>query len=87
MVIMSLSAMLIHLIHRSLSSEHGVLLGFLTSGLQLNSLSYMLSTEFRFLNLRYIAIFLGAFGLVIFSRPSSAITMIPRLQFWTIEKN
>ncbi len=85
LIIMSMSAMLLHFIHRDLSSKRGVPLGFLTSGFQLNSLSYMFCKEFRVLDLRYIGIFVGAFALVMLSGPSSAIVMLPRLQFWTID--
>lgn len=85
LIVMSLSAMLLHFIHRSLSSARGVPLGFLASGFQLNSFTYMFSKEFRVLKLRYIAIFLGAFVLVMLTGPSSAIAMIPRLQFWPID--
>jgi hypothetical protein len=85
LIIMSLSAMLLHFIHRGLSSKHGVPLGFLTSGFQLNSLSYIFCKEFRSIDLRYIGIFFGAFALAMLSGPSSAIIMIPRLQFWTMD--
>jgi hypothetical protein len=85
LIIMSLSAMLLHFIHRGLSSRHGVPVGFIASGFQLNSLTYIFSEEFRVLNLRYVGVFLGAFALVMLTGPSSAIAMIPRLQFWPID--
>lgn len=83
---MSLSAMLLHFVHRALSTKRGVPLGFLSSGFQLNSFIYIFSKEFRVLRFRYIATFLGAFILLLLTGPSSAIVMIPRLQFWPIEK-
>jgi hypothetical protein len=86
LVIMSLSEILLHFIHRGLKSKQGVSLGFLASGFQLNSLSYIFCKEFIFLELRYIGIFLGALVLAMISSLSSAIIMMPRLQFWTIDK-
>jgi len=81
---MSLSAILLHFVHGCLRSSEGLPVGFLTSGFQLNSFTYLFSKEFRHLNARYLAVFLAAFALVLVSGPSSAIIMIPRLQFWTI---
>ena len=79
---MSLSAMLLHFIKRGVNSEHGIPLGFLSANFQLTSITYFFRKEFRGLRGYYIAVFLGLFGLAMLSGPSSAITMIPRLQFW-----
>ncbi|RDW75517.1 hypothetical protein BP6252_06659 [Coleophoma cylindrospora] len=86
LIMMSLSAMLLHLVHHDLSGKRGVPLGFLSSSFQLNSISYLFGKEFTSMNFRYIVIFLSAFALAMLSGPSSAITMIPRLQFWSIDK-
>jgi hypothetical protein len=85
LIVMSLSAMLMHLVHHGLGGKHGVPLGFISSSFQLNSLSYLFRKEFTSLNFRYITIFLCAFVLTMLSGPSSAIAMIPRLQFWSID--
>jgi hypothetical protein len=87
LIVMSLSAMLLHVIHRGLSSGRGIPLGFLSSGFQLNSVSYMFRKEFTRLNIGYILIFLVMFILALLSGPSSAITMIPRLQFWNVQNS
>jgi hypothetical protein len=87
LIVMSLSAMLLHVIHRGLSSGRGIPLGFRSSGFQLNSVSYMFRKELTRLNIGYILIFLVMFMLALLSGPSSAITMIPRLQFWNVQNS
>ena len=81
----SLAAMLLHYVKKC-AEKQGVELGFLSSSFQLHSLVYPLSAEFRSLSYRYISIFLGLFVLGMLAGPSSAITMLPRLQFWPINK-
>jgi hypothetical protein len=84
-ILMSLSAMVLHYVHHCLSSQAGAPLGLLSSNFQLHSISYVFSLEFRSLSFRYIGIFLCVFGLAMLSGPSSAITMLPRLQFWSLD--
>ncbi|KAH8816001.1 hypothetical protein F5884DRAFT_852464 [Xylogone sp. PMI_703] len=80
----SLAAILLSYMHRCLSSERGVPLGFLSSNFQLHQVTYLFSSEFRSIGYRYVGIFLPFFTLAILAGPSSAITMLPRLQFWSI---
>jgi hypothetical protein len=87
LIVMSLSAMLLHVVHRGLNSGRGIPLGFLSSAFQLNSVSYIFRKEFTRLKIGYILIFLVMFALAILSGPSSAITMIPRLQFWNVQNS
>lgn len=88
---MSLSAIVLHIVSISLRSSGGIPHGFLTSSFQLNSLSYLFRSEFwsawkrkRPADVRYVAFFLSMFMLAFACQPSSAIAMIPRLQYWTI---
>lgn len=85
-IVASLSAMLLHLTHQGLSSKKGVPLGFISSSFQLASLVYVFRREFTSLRRKYILIYLVAFILAITSNPSSAIVMLPRLQFWSVDK-
>ncbi|KAF8847491.1 hypothetical protein BDZ45DRAFT_811538 [Acephala macrosclerotiorum] len=84
LIALSLSAMLLFCVQRCLRSEKGAPLGFLSSNFQLHSLGYLFSKEFRSLSWRYIGIFLLPFALAMLAGPSSAITMLPRLQFWSL---
>lgn len=86
LIIASLSAMLLHVAHHEMAGEKGAPLGFISSSFQLNSLAYLFRREFTSLKVKYILGFLFAFSLAIFSGPSSAITMIPRLQYWSVDK-
>jgi hypothetical protein len=84
LVIMSVSSMLLQYVHMQVNGAHGVPLGFLSSNFQLTSIRYPFSAEFRGLGPRYILLFLAAFLLVVLSGPSSALIMLPRLQYWSI---
>ena len=92
LIIMSLSAMIMRFVHHQLSTKDGVPLGFLSSPFQLNSISYVFTSEFSNLfskdrkrNLLYVSVFIFAFTLAMLAGPSSAITMIPRLDFWPLK--
>ena len=91
LIVMSLSAIVLHVVSSGLRSSGGIPHGFLTSSFQLNSLSYLLRSEFwgawkqkRTADFRYIGFFLSMFLLAFACQPSSAIAMIPRLQFWPL---
>lgn len=85
LIIMSLSAIILHFVHRELKKDSGVPLTFLSASFQLYSISYIFRKDFTKLKPKYIIIFLCAFILSALSGPSSAIIMIPRLQFWSID--
>lgn len=85
LIVASLSAMLLHGVHLGLASKKGLPLGFVSSSFQLNSMAYLFRREFTTLNKKYIVSFVAIFLFALVSGPSSAITMIPRLQFWPIE--
>ncbi|CZR55611.1 uncharacterized protein PAC_05499 [Phialocephala subalpina] len=85
LIALSLSAMLLFYVQKSLRGEKGAPLGFLSSNFQLHSLGYLFSKEFRNLGWRYICVFLLPFALAMLAGPSSAITMLPRLQFWSLD--
>jgi hypothetical protein len=92
LIILSLSAIVLHRIRFDLMGERGVPLGLLSSGYQLSSVSYLFSSELwvgilkpergRYRGLSTILLLLVAFILAGLSGPSSAITMIPRLDWW-----
>ncbi|KUJ24656.1 uncharacterized protein LY89DRAFT_713453 [Mollisia scopiformis] len=86
LIAVSLAAILLHYVHTCLRASSGAPLGFLSSNFQLHSLTYVLSSEFRALGYRYVLIFFPLFLLGMLAGPASAITMLPRLQFWSINK-
>jgi len=85
-IVASLSAMLLHYVHHQLVSKRGVPLGFLGSVFQLSMIGYLFQREFYSLKLRYILLFVPASLLVMLIGPASAITMLPRLQFWNVDE-
>lgn len=91
LIILSLSTVVFHLVSSRLRTSRGLPLGLLSSSFQLNSLSYLFSSEFRtsweskrYSDGRYVAVFVFIFTLAFVCQPSSAIAMIPRLQFWPV---
>ncbi|KAL8856696.1 MAG: hypothetical protein Q9178_006653 [Gyalolechia marmorata] len=91
----SLTAIVLHRIHYSLMKPSGVPLGFLGSAYQLGALNYLVSAEFwgaatakfRFKNSTWLPLWLLiAVSSVLASivGPSSAILMIPRLDWWQL---
>ena len=83
-IVASLSAMLLHLVHHKLIGNRGVPLGFVGSVFQLSQISFLWQKEFYSLRWKYILLFLPTSILVILTGPASAITMLPRLQFWDV---
>ena len=91
----SLTAIVLHRIHYSLMKHSGVPLGFLTSAYQLGALNYLVSAQFwgaatakfRYKNSTWLPLWLLiAVSSVLASivGPSSAILMIPRLDWWQL---
>ena len=94
----SLTAIVVHQIQYDLSSSKGVSLGFLTAGFRLSDPLYICTREFlggamarvhsrgmsRFTALTYLLVLGVALTLVV--GPSSAIAMIPRLNWWEVSK-
>ena len=94
----SLTAIVVHQIQYDLSNSKGVSLGFLTAGFRLSDPSYVCTREFlggamarvhsrgmsRFSALTYLLVLGVALTLVV--GPSSAIAMIPRLNWWEVSK-
>ena len=92
----SLSAILVHRIRYDLNNSRGVPLGFLTSGYQVSSLGYLVSREFwgavttpsrrksnSWLPLSVLVTIV--FGLYSVVGPSSAIAMLPKLDWWPVK--
>lgn len=91
----SLTAIVLHRIHYSLIEHSGVPLGFLASAHQLGALNYLVSAQFwgaatakfRYKNSTWLPLWLLiAVSSVLASivGPSSAILMIPRLDWWQL---
>ena len=94
----SLTAMVVHQTHLDLKGPNGIPLGFLTAGFQLGDPLFVCTKEFfggsmarvhsrrasRFSVLVYLLI-LG-FALTLVVGPSSAVAMIPRLDWWDVSK-
>ncbi len=92
----SLSAIVLHRIRYELAAADGVPYGFITSGYQLSSLGYLFSRQYWAaatkrsariaptwrLPLAYVI--LAAIGLTALAGPSSAIAMIPELEWWRV---
>ena len=94
----SLTAIVVHQIQHDLSSSKGVPLGFLTAGFQLSDPLFVLRKEFfggatarahsrrpsHSTALLYLLIV--GFALTLVVGPSSAIAMIPRLDWWDVSQ-
>ena len=65
-------------------SKRGTPLGFVAASFNLNSITYVLQRDFYSLKIKYMLVFSLALLLATLSGPSSAIAMIPRLQFWRV---
>ena len=85
LIVASLSAMLLHYVHHQLVSERGVPIGFIGSVFQLGMIEYLFQKEFYSLKIRYVLLFVPASLLIMLTGPASAITMLPRLQFWDVQ--
>jgi hypothetical protein len=91
LIVASLAAILLHVLVVQLRKRRGLPLGVLTSSYQLNSLTYLFRSElWETWNRRnlgdklYVVFYLLIFALAFACQPSSAIAMIPRLQYWPI---
>ena len=98
MMVASLTAIVVYQIRYDLSGSKGVPLGFLTAGFQLSDLSFVFTRKFfggatarvhsggwsRFSLLTYLLV-LG-FALTSVVGPSSAVAMIPRLDWWNMSQ-
>ena len=94
----SLTAIVVYQVRYDLSGSKGVPLGFLTAGFQLNDLSFLFTKKFfggatvrarsigwsRSSRLTYLLV-LG-FALTSVVGPSSAVAMIPRLDWWDMSQ-
>lgn len=92
---LSLSAIVMHRIRYGLSVSGGVPLGLLPAGYQLSSIEYLAEAAFRggvlakpTLRWLYLsALLVWTFALSTVVGPSSAIVLIPRLDFWDLPKS
>jgi hypothetical protein len=89
----SLSAIVLHRIRYELAAANGVHFGFITSGYQLSSVSYLFTSAFwsaAMAQRRYkstvrvplACLLMVAIALTALAGPSSAIAMIPELEWW-----
>lgn len=95
-ILLSLCDIVLHHVRGSLFGPDGVPLGLLSLGFQLNSLAYFFSREFwgalgtnRQRKTHQPLLILGvaiAFLLANLAGPSSAITMIPKLDWWRLDE-
>jgi hypothetical protein len=96
LITLSICTMVMYHIRRALIGSQGVPLGLISAGLQLNSIMYLLSWEFwgsmsgkHFWSNKSVLLMAGiltAFVLATLASPSSAITMIPRLDWWGVNE-
>ncbi|KAH6716058.1 hypothetical protein BKA61DRAFT_733864 [Leptodontidium sp. MPI-SDFR-AT-0119] len=86
LIVASISAMVLSVVQYGLASKRGVPLGFISASFNVDSFFYMFRKEFTTLNLKYVILFPCVLALALLSGPSSAIAMIPRLQFWSVNK-
>ncbi|KAL2063661.1 hypothetical protein VTL71DRAFT_5466 [Oculimacula yallundae] len=85
LLVASISMMVLNLIQHGLASPKGLPLGIISSNFYTDSPSWLFRTEFRSLSLKYTLIFPFVVALTVLQAPSSAIVMIPRLQFWSVD--
>lgn len=94
LAVVSLFHVVIYYLRRDLLGSRGVPLGLLSSGFQLTSAAYMFSAEFwggvcskgqrAVRRAPLVLIILVAFTLANLAGPSSAVAMIPRLDWWPV---
>jgi hypothetical protein len=94
LTVVSLFHVVIHYLRRDLLGSRGVPLGLLSSGFQLTSVAYMFSAKFwggvcskgqrAVRRAPLVLIILVAFTLANLAGPSSAVAMIPRLDWWSV---
>ncbi|KAG4431762.1 hypothetical protein IFR05_012761 [Cadophora sp. M221] len=85
LLVASISMMVLNMIQHGLATKKGIPLGLLSANFYVDSPTWLFRTEFKSLGLKYTLIFPWIVALAILSAPSSAIVMLPRLQFWGVE--
>ena len=97
-MVASLSAVVLHRIRYDLCESEGVPLGLVMAGYQLSSVSYLLTSEFwggavvkpitrRTSQWPPLSLLVGfAVALSVVAGPSSAVAMLPRLDWWDVPK-
>jgi hypothetical protein len=93
LIIASLSAVVLHRVRHSLGKPKGIQLGLLASSFQVNSFLYHTKTEFwgalwftrpvSLENLSMALLLLSSFILATLAGPTSAIVMVPKLDWYT----
>ncbi|KAH7319464.1 hypothetical protein BKA65DRAFT_102540 [Rhexocercosporidium sp. MPI-PUGE-AT-0058] len=84
LLVASISMMVLNMIQHGLASKKGVPLGMISANFYVDSPTWLFRTEFTSLSLKYTLVFPLIVLLAVSSAPSSAIVMIPRLQYWTM---
>ncbi|KAI4276554.1 MAG: hypothetical protein L6R38_005641 [Xanthoria sp. 2 TBL-2021] len=90
----SLAQVTLHRIHRGLCTSDGLPLGLVTAAYQLSSITYLITPEFRksrrlppgiksiLSRVSLLGLIVVVFLLTLVTGPSSAVAMIPRLDWW-----
>lgn len=87
-IVVSLTAIVMHHVRRRLFSSRGLSFGLLSSGYQVSSINYLFSKGFRsavFTEGALILTLAAAMITVNVVGPSSAIAMIPKLDWWKVD--
>ena len=89
LVVASLTVIVVHQIQYDLSGARGTPLGLLTAGFQLSEPSFLLTTRFLggiAVRVRFLLLCLLIVGFILTSviGPSSAVALIPRLDWWDV---
>lgn len=77
--------MVLNMIQHGLASKKGIPLGVLSTNFYVDSPTWLFRTESTSLGLKYTLVFPLIVALAVLSAPSSAIAMLPRLQFCGVE--
>ncbi|PVH87104.1 hypothetical protein DL98DRAFT_525846 [Cadophora sp. DSE1049] len=85
LLVASISMMVLNLIQHGLVNGRGVPLGMISANFYVDSPTWLFRTEFTSLSLKYTLIFPWIVFLAVLSAPSSAIVLLPRLQFWSVD--
>ena len=85
LLVASISMMVLNLIQHGLVSGSGLPLGIISANFYVDSPTWLFRTEFTSLSLKYTLIFPWIVFLAVLSAPSSAIVMLPRLQYWSVD--
>ncbi|KAH9215156.1 hypothetical protein DL95DRAFT_408749 [Leptodontidium sp. 2 PMI_412] len=85
LLVASISIMVLNMIQHGLASKKGIPLGVLSTNFYVDSPTWLFRTESTSLGLKYTLVFPLIVALAVLSAPSSAIAMLPRLQFCGVE--